>query len=179
MNQNNRPLIFSAPMVRALLAGAKTMTRRMGNRYAKWKKGDRIWVRETWWTYPHGVTEKDMRDGADSWPFVNDILIAYDADGDGEQWRSLGLKKKSPIFMPRWASRITLELTSNAYQQPLHEITEDDARREGFSSIDSDSWKVSAAAQFRKAWLMLHGGTAWTANTLVWVIGFRVMEATP
>src|SRR5690606_14173331 len=124
-----RPIIFSAPMVRAILEGRKTQTRRPAWQAPRvfiqtdgeppepilvptvWQKtepGDLLWVRETWAESAHGPVYKA------------DVL---GADTDGWGWRP-------SIHMPRWASRITLEVTDVRLQR-LQEISEEDARAEG------------------------------------------------
>ncbi|MEA2989299.1 MAG: hypothetical protein QOG83_2010, partial [Alphaproteobacteria bacterium] len=122
MSGRDIPIIFSAPMVRALLDGRKTMTRRLAwslpgkaGRRAKrkdqwpagmwpssWQNrcpGDRLWVRETWAhvpVNPHG------------W-----IGAIYAADGEeaedsvADTWEFMG-KWRPSTHMPRWASRLTL-----------------------------------------------------------------------
>lgn len=109
----DHPLIFTAPMVRAILEGRKTMTRRKGKRFHKWQIGDLIWVRETF---------RELGNGE----------FCYRADdvGDGSApWRW------SPsIFMPRRASRISLELTG-IRRELLLDITDDNVNQEGFSNI--------------------------------------------
>ena len=68
---------------------------------------------------------------------------------------------KSPIFMPRWASRITLEITAVRVER-LQDISEADARAEG----------VTAVCAYRKLWEKIHGPGSWDANPYVWVVEF-------
>ena len=142
-----RPIIFSAPMIRALLDGQKTQTRRIAKlnhagRVAfggrNWhcddpkavmacpygQPGDFLWVRESWSTarlYPVNAT------------------LFYRADGDCEgKQASLSFiererKWRPSIHMPRWASRLTLRITDVRVQR-LQEISEADARAEGCSA---------------------------------------------
>ena len=104
----SRGIIFSSEMVKALLAGRKTVTRRLDRSWLKYKKGDEIWVRETW----NGNRE---------------VGICYKATEplmDGCPWRP-------SIFMPRWASRLSFVLTEDARLEKLQDITEDEAIMEG------------------------------------------------
>ncbi len=125
-----RPILFSAPMVRAILAGTKTQTRRVVKAKhlpwldnsvlnfldGKWNQrplpygqpGDRLWVRET--SRAHEITTKEAE--ADT-PLQ---------DGYG--------KLRPSIHMPRWASRITLEVTGVRVER-LHDISIADAIAEG------------------------------------------------
>lgn len=140
----DRPILFSAPMVRALLDGRKTQTRRvlkppygtMEWLAGEWRPivtkvrpGERLWVRETW--RPVGVLNP--------W----DIEVIYNADGEhrhiadgdfvGTDWtmpKAAKVGNVSPLFMPRWASRLTLTVTEVRVQR-LQDISEEDARAEG------------------------------------------------
>lgn len=144
----DKPIIFSAPMVRALLDGRKTQTRRVikvstgpiapGDVMVRWgpdfggqcaifrpryAPGDRLWVREAL----RSVSERDA-DGT-----IADC-ISYAADGAYPEhgliewpWQRAVLPS---IHMPRWASRITLTVTDVRVQR-LQEISEADARAEG------------------------------------------------
>jgi hypothetical protein len=92
------------------------------------KPGDRLWIRETGWQ-PKEPSLRELRDGADTWP-----KYVYDADGVGEfeieDFKRWGWKRRPSIFMPRWASRITLELT-DVRPERLQDISEADAQAEG------------------------------------------------
>lgn len=205
------PILFSAPMVRALLAGRKTQTRRVlrplpkvglplsdGWTYAfgagGWGglskeenggvsscplprspygiPGDRLWVRETW-AYRKG----------------NGITPVYRADADpplDTQGRPIVDAKWGPsIFMPRWASRITLEVTEVRVQR-VQDISEVDAQAEGadnhwcgvprYSHVGCCGYRVG----FRKLWDSINGkrpGCAWADNPWVWAISFKRVDA--
>lgn len=175
-----RPILFSAPMVRALLEGRKTQTRRIvklpakdgsgDNRFvfddAEGRKrfidcpygepGDRLWVRETW--RPAQV------DGM-AW------YAATCGDETHERW-------KPSIHMPRWASRITLEITGVRVEQ-LQDISESDAIAEGVTP--SDMKAISCLDRNYHAYFMLwesiNGSGSWDLNPWVWVIEFRRIVA--
>lgn len=154
---SDRGIIFSAPMVRALLAGTKTQTRRLVKapparhpdpvlRSPYGGPGDHLWVREAF--------RVDEQTGD----------VVYRADDDRPaRWRS-------PIHMPRRASRIHLAITAIGVE-PLHAISDADARAEGVPGDDPRD-------AYRATWLRLHGPEAWAANPWVWVIGFDVVAVT-
>lgn len=143
----DRPIIFSAPMVRALLEGRKTQTRRYAwieRKEGEWKgrdvvravptiwrvvqPGDRLWVRENFNTFGGGdpgvlVWASDWREGAKA--------RGLDNIPDTEpKWRP-------SIHMPRWASRLTLTVTEVRHQ-PLQDIGADDAEAEGLKAVTKD-----------------------------------------
>ncbi len=105
----NRPILFSAPMVRAILDGRKTMTRRIYKpRFDKWQVGDRLWVREMY-SLIHGRA-----------------VYAATCDIKCYRWRP-------SIFMAQKYSRILLEITE-LKRELLCDISEADALREGFEN---------------------------------------------
>lgn len=118
------PLLFTADMVRAILHGRKNVTRRLKFRG---EQGDRVWVRETW------CTQKcwDNLKPADLRPWGHGIVgvpfIHYLADGPKPEW---GGKTRVSIHMPRWASRISL-VVSSVRQEKLKHITDHGALSEG------------------------------------------------
>lgn len=106
----DRPILFSTPMVRAILDGEKTMTRRIYKpRFDNWQVGDRLWVKETF-----------------ALSIVGDYKqVHYRADNiPSATW-------KPSIFMRRSDSRILLEITE-LKREELFDISETDAIREGF-----------------------------------------------
>lgn len=182
-----RPILFSGPMVRALLSGGKTQTRRLIKpqpayinsinlpqqednnliRCQYGQPGDRLWVRETWMDlYGTGV---EVRTGDSS-------RYAYRADtpagsyGD-EQRKLYGLKWRPSIYMPRAVSRITLDVVS-VHVQRLQDISETDALEEGIQHSTLNDPRV----EYR--WLMesINGADAWDGNPWVWVIEFKRVE---
>lgn len=189
-----RPIIFSGAMVRALLAGTKTQTRRVvkplpitlnrdtnslevddeniaNGRFAKQvpcpygQPGDRLWVREAHWWF------KDEPDHETGYypPKLTVEDVEYRADGDDVRkvWRP-------SIFMPRWASRITLEVTSVRVER-LQDISRGDAMAEGcpFPNLaqgdDPRRW-------YAHLWDEIHGEGSVEANPWVWVVEFRSVE---
>ena len=126
------PIIFSAPMVRALLDSRKTQTRRLitsqwSNVKMHHEMGERVllWVRETW--SPHYTQ-------IESWPPHYRADLPHDRSAAMTEDHSFGLMHWKPsIRMPRSASRLTLELSDVRVQQ-LQEISEEDAVAEGATS---------------------------------------------
>ena len=185
------PILFSTEMVKAILEGRKTMTRRiikpqpvMVNGYYRWQPkagydinlehlninltnklcpcgqvGDRLWVRETW------------ADGMNV-----PVLIIYKAD---KAWTDVKIKWRPSIFMPRWASRITLEITDIRVER-VQEITEEDAKAEGTtpSIVGSDREYLKYRAGFMTLWDKLNAkrGYSWESNCWVWVVSFKVVN---
>jgi hypothetical protein len=149
-----RPILFSGPMVRAILDGSKTQTRRVAKEFDEMPNldgilqrfprqngcphgtpGDRLWVRETWaaFTQPtHEYGESDLVKGpiAEAVETHGPLAYVYKADGNSlpDRWRP-------SIFMPRIASRILLEITDVRVQR-LQEISDEDARAEGIEYSD-------------------------------------------
>ena len=196
----DKPIIFSAPMVNALLAGRKTQTRRLmphqetlkvayspivsGIRifnYAGEEEisrpphapGDRLWVREAFiGPYAYEVNEYPPRDWGNK-------PIWFPADGPvpdkfaGQFWH----RARPSIHMPRWASRITLTVTDVRVQR-LQEISEADAVAEGVDAITMVDVPRQAAmsrrSDFAAIWNSLHGPGAWDANPWVAAYTFEV-----
>ena len=154
-----RGIIFSGPMVRALLAGTKTQTRRIIK--DDWWRcldpdddedrtralamcpyglvGDRLWVRETWqpiWSTPAPKNRPsyDSRDGWNISYVATDGVQEYSDDEHG-----LTTRCKPAIFMPRILSRITLEVTGVRVER-LQDISEEDARAEGVDGPAHGEW---------------------------------------
>lgn len=196
-----RPLLFSAPMVKAILAGRKTQTRRLyrvrstdnveHERGPLWElpspygsPGDLLWVRETWGLHAYGDESDWLRSsvrGLSADELIAHWKLALRADWgpmqDGCYWRP-------GIHMPRWASRITLEVTEVRAQR-LHDISEDDAKAEGAAwriapggdlagAFDGLGGEIGYVAHFRDLWGSINGKRApWSSNPWVWAITFR------
>jgi hypothetical protein len=182
-----RPLLFTAPMVRAILDGRKTVTRRLKTKAAA---GDRLWVRETWSPWADRKTQEYLRDTGDKdahLPCVYRATVgtcsSLDAGGC-ETWRS-------PLFMPRAMSRITLEVLSVRTER-LHEITPGEILREGvvlrphqdpvlgkcpISAFDECCYP-DLRSLLAKAWDSINGTKApYRSNPLVHRIEFRRVTA--
>ncbi|MFP1749233.1 morphogenetic protein [Lonsdalea quercina] len=197
-----RGMIFNGEMVRAILDGRKTQTRRPVNGTATallWLRGeypqkkynigcpfgnvgDRIWVRETW----QGplVEEQDILVSHDPDEFKNPEFCEYAADGgsrpefcddDGgvhHGWRP-------SANMPRWASRITLEITGVRVER-LHDISDEGAIAEGAPNLECQPYNPQdehkAQTWFRGVWSGIYGPDVWKSNPWVWVIEFKVVS---
>lgn len=182
-----RPILFSAPMVRAVLNGSKTQTRRVAKLtdaahvkeprgHRRWhpadpearlacpygQPGDKLWVRETWAHGVHALAANRDEDG----PFVY-------AATDSIQHR-LGDKWTPGIHMFRWASRITLEVARVRLER-LHACNEVDAIAEGAKAADCTyehpSWTPYRLG-YCKLWESINGPGSWDKNPWVWVVEF-------
>ena len=186
----DRPIIFSAPMVRALLSGSKTQTRRIikpqpdedglareiaggwfdtsGRKYPLAEPGDRLYVRENFClSLPCGTPVYHAT--------LGQKLLAECSD----------IKWKPSIHMPRTLSRLTLEVTGVKVER-LQDISEEDAKAEGVEAGDYDDneWLRSHpyGAEFWNLWDSLNakrdGGIyAWAANPWVVAPQFAVHHA--
>ena len=177
-----RPILFSGAMVRAILEGRKTQTRRVvkptsgphsiektictpgslaafiRHRCPYGQPGDRLWVRETW-----GIHDADP---ARAWfradPGVEDCVAKSTA---GWKWRP-------SIHMPRWASRITLRLTDVRVER-VQDISVSDCIAEGLGYPTDD--RYAAVDNFKPLWDSINAarGYGWDANPWVWVLVFE------
>lgn len=195
----DRPILFSGPMVRALLDGRKTQTRRVlkpqpaqVDEVGRWYRmpsgghslncynlthapGDRLWARETWRArlYSQDVRPRDMD------PCTR---IHFEADGepgpidDGTNWD----RQRPSIFMPRWASRLTLIITEVRVER-LQDISETDAKAEGPHQHEKwprefhGSWREA----FQELWDSINAkrGFGWHDNPWVVALTFTVHQA--
>lgn len=198
-----RPILFSAPMVRAILEGRKTVTRREVKKQAALdclaagfepaflalagnadlcpygKAGDRLWVRETW-AQPANL---------DPGPTV--YRATYPNCIKGQGWENLpplsAIHWKPSIHMFRRDSRILLEITDVRVER-LQEITGDQAEAEGVDAAMCQLYLESSPSRFECKEVVIHGfaglwesinaAGAWEANPWVWVVEFkRVMPS--
>lgn len=205
-----RPILFSAPMVRALLDGRKTQTRRVLGQFDVFRRddgteapvsclhiegeplprvtignvvtlkklkaalGDRLWVREAWRVSSDhdGLAPRDIPPG-DS--------VEYAADPE----KVVTGKLRPSMFMPRWASRLTLTVTDVRVQR-LQEISEEDAIAEGLTpagiagwvvpELGDDSADLSPIKVYRALWEHINGAGSWAANPWVSAISFEVKK---
>jgi hypothetical protein len=202
-----RPILFSGEMVRAILEGRKTQTRRvikpkpplwctgietvgdpagfrllphslsMDDSFYGWRRcpygqpGDRLWVRETWMPF----TENGC-------PIGEAIYRATDKpEPDGDY----PLKWRPSIFMPRWASRITLEIVSVRVQRVNNICFKNTPLNADFiaEGIKPISWVGNQRLDdyktpFIKLWDSINAkrGYSWESNPWVWAIEFKVVE---
>jgi hypothetical protein len=215
------PILFSGPMVKAILEGRKTQTRRVvnpqppENLWEIWKRfpnqkpcpygapGDRLWVRETWkplGSHSQPVIEElppvmtgvapayEVRrgacyrvDGEIRWDsHVTTIHdLRSDAPTKGKSHLPVTEKWKPSIFMPRWASRVTLEII-NVRVERLQEITEADAVAEGVQCDPMFPAALTDRTSFSKGWDTINGkrkGCVWSDNPWVWVVGFKSLAS--
>lgn len=188
------PFLFSAPMVRALLDGRKTQTRRIAveGKLPAAMVGDTIWGRETF-RLPVEFdslkpTDVVLKDGGPDLPPAPSVLpVFYEADGlfPGPQWG----KTRVSIHMPRRASRLSLRVTQVRTVR-LQDISEADALAEGvigyeptmedpaeFSAFEGSTIFETAVEAFEDLWRRINGSTgpkSWEANPLVWAYSFEV-----
>lgn len=190
---NQRGIIFSKPMVLALLADIKTQTRRKlkfqpANEselppltacpYGQ--PGDRLWVREAWRT----LKEYDAKQPGE---LLRDTPLRYEADQHYNQYEFEPGRLRQGIFMPRWASRLELEITHVGLQR-LQDISNSDAIAEGIHAIhgttpteefladEEDEDLLGPADLYRAVWESLHGAGSWEKNSWIWVVEFRKLK---
>ncbi len=228
-----RGMIFNSEMVRAILDGRKTQTRRVWsprqlkmidaaasigecyplesgyqheNSQSYYREfcpfgqlGDRLWGRETWAIVSCAFDDDGMRidyvpdrpaKAVHEKPFGNGYYSGhtiYAADGDFTWGDDDGFVDgrscwKPSIHMPRWASRITLEITGVRVER-LNSMTESDALAEGchggHGSIPGYMYSATPHEHFHHVWQSIYGEESWQANPWVWVIEFKRVEVQP
>ncbi|HCF3253698.1 hypothetical protein ACM7ZY_28390 [Pseudomonas aeruginosa] len=190
-----RPILFSGPMVRAILEGRKTVTRRVMKPQPDFlgsmvdpntpfktldaglharitcphgQPGDRLWVREAWAADAQvdAIAPRDLSQGEPIW---------YPADFSVRQTGCSMISKgrgRPSIHMPRWASRILLEITAVRVER-LQDITPNQCIAEGaWREKDKELGRgQEAIAAFADLWRSTGGD--WDANPLVWVVEFK------
>ena len=194
-----RPILFSAPMVRALLDGTKTQTRRVAKLtdaahvkevggHRRWhpadencvaaspygQPGDRLWVREAWTTH---ACFDHIRAAE-----LTTISLHYQADGRIQTGRN-----RAAMHMPRWASRILLEVTAVRVER-LQAISDADAKAEGLrryreNGIAPDLYSngmtdgfIFPVDAYSALWEAINGPDSWALNPWVWVIEFKRVQ---
>lgn len=218
-----RPILFSDEMVRALLDGRKTQTRRVvkpqpltdGARYyadaynkterwAFWRcddnrmseprtwrcpqgvGGDRLWVREAWAPfYAPGAAlaypQPDMHEAnAIRYRATPDQVRAYPTSLASWLTRPSSREHvwRPSIFMPRWASRITLEIVDVRVQR-LHDISEEDAHAEGCRPrrfCAEPNGETTARREYEWLWERINGEGSWASNPWVWAVSFKRID---
>lgn len=190
-----RPILLSAPMVRAILQGQKTQTRQIAKlpRGFVWINEDRGIIAPKAEEWPHYDLDESTspygRPGDRLWVRETFAWSEYAADHEEVLWRadseySLeergGARWRPAIHMPRWASRITLEITGVRAER-LNEISETDALAEGVPKAwqYADTYLTPAGdfacaeVAFQRLWESINGTGSWQANPWVWVIEFK------
>jgi hypothetical protein len=195
MTVTDRPILFSAPMVRAILAGQKTQTRRAVKGFALellgpdnftpeyvalpenhlcpyGVPGDRLWVRETW-------APNDGSAGGHLYRADHDAASGYHKlDLKTGVWTHSVSRWRPSIHMPRAVSRITLEITGVRVER-LQEISEADATAEGVETWATGAMSpegqrdYSAIGKFERLWSSINGIESWHADPFVWVVEFK------
>jgi len=189
-----RPILFSGPMVRAILSGRKTQTRRVVKdryidaappvaffKYLREKSpygqpGDRLWVRERC-----ELTTDDCEPGAMSVRYLADGEVKDIGTGMPDSCPGLvdwinGRWSRPSIHMPRWASRILLEITAVRVER-LNDISEADCIAEGCSGghgvIPDYGYHATPFEHYHWIWESINGAGSWAQNPWVWVVEFK------
>ncbi|RMI00496.1 hypothetical protein [Stutzerimonas nitrititolerans] len=218
--QKERPILFNGAMVRAILEGRKTVTRRAikpapqmvtDSSIEPWsgdpavlmrlleksgkccpfgQPGDRLWVRETW----QGplLSDDEMRADPGWWKdmsrYQNPAHCAYRASGDSCEFvdpdGDMQCRWKPSIHMPRWASRIQLEITDVRVER-LQAITYEQAAAEGihrdhrmwFATDEGGPAFINPEAAFAQLWRQTGGD--FDSNPWVWVVEFKRVNQHP
>ncbi len=231
-----RPILFSTPMIKAILKGQKTMTRRVVKNavymtcdgkditpkdldVSGWVKlcpygevGDRLWCRETHYRFGHWIKNGLTKKGKQKWLFKarnNEVRYMDNLPTENvhrlKEKDAIGWFKRSSLFLPRWASRITLEIT-NIKVERVWDITGKEVISEGVQypvtpeghPLLNISSKYSPANYLRPGlfkdinltedeWLQAHfaslwdsinaeRGYPWEFNPFVWCIEFKKVQ---
>jgi hypothetical protein len=156
--------------------------------------GDRLWVREPWKTGnklnaldAKGIAAKCLdagykQPGAPIF-YLADGTTRVWGDNDYDDFGEFG-RYRHARFMPRWASRITLEIAEVRVQR-LQEIREEDSIAEGVEKRSSATWRnyhegialFYAKHSFYSLWESINGAGSWDANPWVWALTFKRLEA--
>lgn len=196
------PILFKPEMVRALLAGQKTQTRRVANPQpartrwnpvgaAAWEDehgrvlscpygqpGDRLWGRET-------CRAEELPSGLDGVRYLadNPFEPIENSPAAAFKWMHLNAyrgeagAKVPSIHMPRWASRILLEVVSVRVER-LQDISEADAEAEGIDflrRVPAADETLTAKDLYECPWEYINGAGSWAANPWLWAVEFKVI----
>lgn len=211
-----RPMLMNAPMVRAILDGSKTQTRRVlrlrppddcallevgpfhpqvVDRHGDFQPGAErfgVFTVNGEWSFvsPHGQPGDQIWVRETFQKFTDDGAILFRADPESAELmqelkrdQCLEAVWKPSIFMPRWASRITLEITGVRVER-LQDISEADAIAEGIENVGGlwknylpgNGWTSKLAIaenSYRSLWDAINGPESWAANHWVWVVEFN------
>ena len=187
------PILFNSSMVRAILDGSKTQTRRAikpqptdewnGDKFGNPKPchygtiGDQLWVKETWRTW-------ESLDHVKPSNLENGVIIDYAAGGNSvgaflvcdvsKKWRS-------SLFMQKRFSRIQLEITDIRIER-LNDISKDDAVAEGIKQHKLmliklfEHKNMSDINAYMNLWESINGIGSWAKNPFVWCVSFKVIK---
>jgi hypothetical protein len=193
-------------MVRALLAGTKSQTRRAlrpqsaageapslsshANPFGQ--PGDRLWVRETYAAFGHWEQRHDAGKNRDAWYFIDETKpagLAYrydheaaDVTGTRRAGAPSAWHKRPALFMPRAASRILLGI-ADVRVEHLQAVSAGDAVAEGivrvgeaYALIGSDETTCDPVQAYRSVWESINGAGSWAADPWVWVVAFTAIR---
>ena len=190
------PILFSTPMVQAILDGRKTMTRRTIKFPKGWVAEDNAWdwaaLREYYpkWGCPYGQIGDVL--------WVRETFRGIEQDFGSPRYEYKATEKinlidkwKPSLFMPKSACRIFLEIT-NVRVERLQDISEEDSMAEGVIDYEDGTFKnyfkqkgfkdedgvecLSAKASFLSLWCSINGIDSWESNPFVWVVEFKRID---
>lgn len=195
-----RGLLMTVPLVVETIEERKTNTRRIGSRYRGWRKGDLVYVRETFkprvlnaeivGARRPGIQYRDFSFRPCSW--------ANGYGGGWYQWPRSETGDARPerwtpgIHMPKWAARVWLELTEDVVYEPLHSMTTEDFAAEGiqvpsFAVPTARGVELALRVEFASLWDTINGKRGpeddpgrylWGRNPEVAVIRYRLLSST-
>lgn len=174
-----RPILFSPPMVEAILEGRKTMTRRVLKRekqYGPFSFDDPRVARYCPYGQPGNLLW--VKEALVEWSGATYYKVDKARVGEGLSW---GWQKPvlHGMYMPRWAARIFLKIT-NVRVERVQDISNADARREGlkYHGPEDGHHVPNIQGVFSVLWDKLNGKEhPWSSNPWVWVIEFKRVEA--
>lgn len=221
-----KPILFSRPMVEAIIDGSKTQTRRIINSDVnniqwqpivlngyggfcdehgnpikpKYKIGDIVWVRETFYAYGRWVKNGLSKTGKQKYKFNDFTLLSYSnfqykyEDCKPQRIKTgkeneIGWYKRPSLFMPKKACRLFIKIEDVAAEK-VQSISKEDAIKEGLKEFTKDgtvskygleNWIWSdmprlATNAFGYLWSKINGKESWDENPFVWVYSFKRAE---